>query len=132
MTTLEEVFLRVANGTADVAARKEIAGIAMRRQSSQSATMEQAETAKKVETEHTFSMPTRACRPSLGRLIFSSLKSTFGSRPGHVACPYLAHQSRYDHARTPRSRVCTRTKSPYRFWLIFDTLNKPEQLCTRT
>ncbi len=36
VTTLEEVFLRVANGTADVAARKEIAGIAMQRQSSRS------------------------------------------------------------------------------------------------
>ena len=36
VTTLEEVFLRVANGTADVAARKEIAGIALQRQSSNS------------------------------------------------------------------------------------------------
>lgn len=46
VTTLEEVFLRVANGTADVAARKNLAGISIQRQSSQSSTMMQAETAK--------------------------------------------------------------------------------------
>ncbi|CAM9216529.1 unnamed protein product, partial [Ectocarpus fasciculatus] len=45
VTTLEEVFLRVANGTADVASRKEMAGIALKRQSSHSSTMK-AETAK--------------------------------------------------------------------------------------
>lgn len=49
MTTLEEVFLRVANGTADVAARKEIAGVTMRRQSSQTVSVEDnAETAKMI------------------------------------------------------------------------------------
>ena len=34
VTTLEEVFLRVANGTADVADRKNLAAISLRRQSS--------------------------------------------------------------------------------------------------
>ena len=46
MTTLEEVFLRVANGTADVESRKEIAGISMMRQSSYSSTMMEAATTK--------------------------------------------------------------------------------------
>eukprot|EP00903_Cladosiphon_okamuranus_P016293 g15025.t1 len=46
VTTLEEVFLRVANGTADVTARKEIVGIALQRQSSQSGTMMEVATAK--------------------------------------------------------------------------------------
>ena len=46
VTTLEEVFLRVANGTADVDARKNLAGISMQRQSSQSSTMMMAATAK--------------------------------------------------------------------------------------
>lgn len=46
VTTLEEVFLRVANGTADAANRKSLAGISLKRQSSQSSTMTQAEIAK--------------------------------------------------------------------------------------
>ncbi|CAM9216451.1 unnamed protein product [Ectocarpus fasciculatus] len=46
VTTLEEVFLRVANGTADVESRKEIAGISMMRQSSYSSTMMEAATTK--------------------------------------------------------------------------------------
>ncbi|CAM9405596.1 unnamed protein product, partial [Scytosiphon promiscuus] len=46
VTTLEEVFLRVANGTADVASRKEIASIALQRQSSQSSAMMEAATNK--------------------------------------------------------------------------------------
>eukprot|EP00903_Cladosiphon_okamuranus_P008962 g8576.t1 len=44
VTTLEEVFLRVANGTADVEARKEIASITMQRQSSYSSAMMDAAT----------------------------------------------------------------------------------------
>ncbi len=46
MTTLEEVFLRVANGTADVAARKELSSVMLQRQSSQSGAMMEAATAK--------------------------------------------------------------------------------------
>ena len=38
VTTLEEVFLRVANGTADVEARKNLANISLKRQSSLSST----------------------------------------------------------------------------------------------
>ena len=34
VTTLEEVFLRVANGTADIEARRNLANISMRLQSS--------------------------------------------------------------------------------------------------
>lgn len=36
VTTLEEVFLRVANGTADVEARKNLADISLKRRNSQS------------------------------------------------------------------------------------------------
>lgn len=46
VTTLEEVFLRVANGTADVTDRKTIANISLRRQSSLSQSMKEAATAK--------------------------------------------------------------------------------------
>ena len=47
VTTLEEVFLRVANGTADVEARKNLADISLQRRKSQSeSTMMRAETVK--------------------------------------------------------------------------------------
>lgn len=47
VTTLEEVFLRVANGTADVTDRKKLASINLQRQSSQSSSiMDRADTVK--------------------------------------------------------------------------------------
>lgn len=46
VTTLEEVFLRVANGTADVADRKNLAAISLRRQSSLSSSAFQTEPRK--------------------------------------------------------------------------------------
>ncbi|CAN0021601.1 unnamed protein product [Pylaiella littoralis] len=55
VTTLEEVFLRVANGTADVAARKEIASITLQRQNSQSSTMMEAATFKQTGMANTSS-----------------------------------------------------------------------------
>ncbi|CAN0244543.1 unnamed protein product, partial [Hapterophycus canaliculatus] len=57
VTTLEEVFLRVANGTADVASRKEIANIALQRQSSQSSAMMEAATTKVRQSRRSVLLP---------------------------------------------------------------------------
>lgn len=46
VTTLEEVFLRVANGTADANSRDTITKIGLQRQSSLSSTMKNAATAE--------------------------------------------------------------------------------------
>ena len=46
VTTLEEVFLRLANGTADVEDRKNMANISLKRQSSLSSSHFKSESAK--------------------------------------------------------------------------------------